>query len=92
MTTKFFDFTKNIEEASCSVRRVGAAAGKASLNKNFSPQSNYFLINKTDLTDEDFVAFLNSLIHDRANDAVGPKSLSKTELIEDFEANFFDIS
>lgn len=92
LTTKFFDFTKNAEEASCSVRRVGAAAGKASLNKNFSPQSNYFLINKTNLTDEDFVAFLNSLTHDRANDAVGPKSLSKTELIEDFEANFFDIS
>lgn len=88
LTTKFFDFTKDTERASCSVRRVGAAAGKASLNKNFSPQSNYFLINKTSMTDEEFVDFLNSLQHERAADAVGPKSLSKTELIEDFEANY----
>lgn len=92
LTTKFFDFTKEIEKATCSVRRVGANAGKASFNKNFSPQSNYFLINKTGMSDEDFVNFLNSLIHNSAEDAVGPKSLSKSELIENFEANYIDFN
>lgn len=87
-TTNFFDFTKEKDKATCSIRRVGACAGKASFDTNYSEQSNYFLINKTELSDEEFVAFLNSLVHDRALDAVGPKSLSKSELIEDFETNY----
>lgn len=87
-TSPYFDFTKDKSKATCSVRRVGAAAGKASTNLNFSEQSNYFLINKTNLTDEQFIDFLNSLAHDRAANAVGPKSLSKSELVEDFEANY----
>lgn len=92
LTSNFFDFTKDVEKATCSVRRVGAAAGKASLNKNFSPQSNYFLINKTEMSDEDFVNFLNSLTHEVAADTVGPKSLSKSELIENFETNYIDFN
>lgn len=88
LTTKFFDFTKDINKASCSVRRVGALAGRASLNKNFSIQSNYFLINKTSMSDEEFVEFLNSLTYEKIVDTVGPKSLSKSELIESFEENY----
>jgi len=70
------------------VRRVGASAGKASKNLDYSEQSNYFIINKTSMSDEDFIAFLNNLAHERAENAVGPKSLSKSELVEDFEASY----
>jgi hypothetical protein len=83
--SKYFDFTKDKSKATCSVRRVGASAGKASKNLEYSEQSNYFIINKTSMSDEDFIDFLNSLAHERAENAVGPKSLSKTEFIEDFE-------
>lgn len=89
-TTKYFDFTKDKNKATCSLRRVGAAAGRASFELNFSEQSNYFLVNKTTLSDEEFVSFLNSLAHERAENAVGPKSLSKSELVEDFEIAFKD--
>ncbi len=89
-TTKYFDFTKDKNKATCSLRRVGAAAGNASFELSFSEQSNYFLINRTELNDEEFVNFLNSLAHKRAENAVGPKSLSKSELIEDFEIAFKD--
>ena len=87
-TTPYFEFTKNKDIATCSVRRVGASAGKASKNLDYSEQSNYFIINKTQMSDEDFITFLNTLAHDRAENAVGPKSLSKSELIEDFEASY----
>ena len=87
-TTPYFDFTKDKSLATCSVRRVGAAAGKASKNLDYSEQSNYFIINKTSMNDDDFIDFLNKLAHDRAADAVGPKSLSKSELIEDFETAY----
>lgn len=38
----------------------------------------------------DFVNFLNSLEHLSIDNTVGPKSLSETELIEDFEINYVD--
>lgn len=87
-TTQYFEFTKDKEKATCSVRRVGASAGKASKSLEFSEQSNYFIINKTQMSDDEFIAFLNTLAHERAANAVGPKSLSKSELIEDFEASY----
>lgn len=87
-TSPYFEFTKDKTKATCSVRRVGASAGKASKSLDFSEQSNYFIINKTSMIDEEFIAFLNNLAHERAENAVGPKSLSKSELVEDFEASY----
>lgn len=90
-TSKYFEFTKDKNKATCSVRRVGASAGRASKNLDYSEQSNYFIINKTSMSDEIFIAFLNRLAHERAENAVGPKSLSKSELVEDFETSYNDL-
>lgn len=90
LTSRFFEFTKDRDEADCSLRRVGAAAGKASLSKNYSGQSNYFLVNRTELSNEEFVDFLNTLTYEGIKNTVGVKSLSKAEFIEEFEFRFLE--
>lgn len=70
------------------VRRVGGNAGKAYIleeGKTVSPQSNYFIKNKTLLKDETLVDIINGIQMDVVNYSVGPRSLSKTELIEYLE-------
>lgn len=49
--------------------------------------SNYFIKNNSAMTNEEFVAFVNKLTFPSINDTVGPKSLSKGELISIFEEN-----
>lgn len=79
-TTTLFDFvTQN--EADFRIQRVGGNAGKASFDLNYSVQSNYFIKNKTNLDNQTFVDLINSTIFNEIEYTVGPKSLSKTELI-----------
>ena len=67
------------------IRRVGGNAGKAYILKEgetVSPQSNYFIKNNSILTDDVLVEIINSIQMDVVNYSVGPRSLSKRELIE----------
>ena len=86
-TTDLFDFTDK-ENADFRIQRVGGNAGKASFDLNKSPSSNYFIKNKTKIKNEDFIDFVNQLSFPTLEFTVGPKSLSKGELIAIIEENF----
>ena len=67
------------------IRRVGGNAGKAFIlneGETVSPQSNYFIKNNSILTDDVLVDIINDIQMDAVNFSVGPRSLSKRELIE----------
>ena len=84
-TTDFFKFVKKSDNPDFSIRRVGGNAGKASLNIDVSDQSNYFI--KTDKTTspESLIAFINTLEFPMRDLGVGPRTISKSELIQVFE-------
>ena len=79
-TTDLFDFVDK-SKADFRIQRVGGNAGKASFDLTKSPSSNYFIQNKSELSNEDFVDFVNNLKFPTIEFTVGPKSLSKGELI-----------
>lgn len=79
-STSLFDFTKKAE-ADFRIQRVGGRAGKASTNLDVSEQSNYFVKNKSHYSIEELIEKINNTDFDCINDTVGPRSLSKTELI-----------
>ena len=79
-TTDLFEFVDK-NTADFRIQRVGGNAGKASFNLDYSAQSNYFIKNKTKYTNEELVKIINSLKFPSIEFSVGPKSLSKGELI-----------
>lgn len=81
-TPKTFMFVDK-EEANVSIRRVGVYAGKAYLDTNKSKQSHYFIKVKNS---NSFVNLVNSLSWEH-NNTVGPRSISKQELIFKIEGN-----
>ena len=81
----------NVNDFDFIVRRVGGNAGKAYILKEgetVSTQSNYFIKNKTSLSNEALVGIINGIKMDAVNYSVGPRSLSKIELIEYLEKEF----
>lgn len=81
----------NVNDFDFIVRRVGGNAGKAYILKEgetVSTQSNYFIKNKTSISNEALVDIINGIKMDAVNYSVGPRSLSKIELIEYLEKEF----
>jgi hypothetical protein len=67
------------------IRRVGGNAGKAYIlndGENVSLQSNYFVKNNSLMSDEVLVDIINDTQMDVVNYSVGPRSISKRELVE----------
>lgn len=85
-TSTEFTFTDK-KNADFRIQRVGGNAGKASFDLDKAESSNYFIKNNSNLSNEDFVELVNHLIFPSIEFTVGPKSLSKTELIEIIEEN-----
>lgn len=85
-TTTLFDFVDK-SEADFRVQRVGGNAGKASFDLDKSLSSNYFIKNKSSFSDEELVNIINELKFPTIEFTVGPKSLSKGELIAILEEN-----
>lgn len=79
-TTELFDFVDRAN-ADFRIQRVGGNAGKASFDLTKSPSSNYFIKNKTTLSNEELVEHINNLRFPTIEFTVGPKSLSKGELV-----------
>jgi hypothetical protein len=79
-TTELFDFVDKTD-ADFRIQRVGGNTGKASFDLTKSPSSNYFIKNNTAMTNDEFVEFVNQLHFPTIEYTVGPKSLSKGELI-----------
>lgn len=75
-------------EADFRVQRVGGNAGKASFDLNRAKSSNYFIKNNSNKTNEEFVEYINQLIFPSIEFTVGPKSLSKGEMIAIIEENW----
>jgi hypothetical protein len=86
-TSELFEFVDK-EFADFRIQRVGGNAGKASFDLSKSASSNYFIKNKSKLTNEEFVELINNLIFPSVAFTVGPKSLSKGELIAILEENY----
>lgn len=78
--SNLFSFV-NKDQADFRIQRVGGNAGKASFDLDKSASSNYFIKNNSDKSNEDFVDFVNGLKFPTVEFTVGPKSLSKGELI-----------
>lgn len=87
LTTDLFDFV-SVEEADFRIQRIGRNAGKASTDLTKSANSNYFIKNKSEKTNEEFIDFINQLEFPSVEFTVGAKSLPKGELIEIIEENF----
>ena len=86
-TTDLFAFVDK-NEADFRIQRVGGNAGKASFDLTKSPSSNYFIKNKTTISNENFIDFINQLHFPTIEFTVGPKSLSQGELIAVIEENW----
>lgn len=89
LTTTHFSFVKKTDAPHFSIRRVGGNAGKASLNTDVSDQSNYFIscpASETSPSPQEMVAFINTLTFPTRDLGVGPRTISKGELIEVFES------
>lgn len=84
-----FSFCKK-SEADFSIRRVGGNAGKASLKTDVSEQSNYFMRLKTHDADdaENIIQKINQTSFPSRDWSVGPRSISKLELIQELSEAF----
>jgi hypothetical protein len=79
-----YKFVKKDEEYDITFRRVGVYAGKiAHIVGNEAKQSHYFIKFNVELTPELFEDLSNIEFASKDN-TVGPKSISKQELIEEF--------
>ncbi len=79
-TSTFFEFVDK-NNADLTVRRVGGAAGKASLDLSGAVSSNYFIKNLTGLNNFELVELINSLNFPESRLTVGAFSLTKGELV-----------
>lgn len=78
-----FSFVKKNQNPDISFRRVGVYAGKIDTNiENKNIQSHYFIKFNFILNNETFIKLNN--INFEFNNTVGPKSISKQELIKEF--------
>ena len=79
-----FIFVKQIENPDISVRRVGVNAGYVDVNSvGKSIQSHYFIKFTTDKSLDENIHRLSSIKYN-FNNTVGPRSISKQELIKEF--------
>jgi hypothetical protein len=79
-----FEFVKQNEDPHISFRRVGVNAGKIDIITNEkSIQSHYFIKFKNNKSVDENINLLSNVKFDH-NNTVGPKSISKQELIAEF--------
>ena len=78
-----FVFVEQTEEPDISFRRVGVYAGKIDKNTDKSVQSHYFIKFTNGKTIDDNIKKLSKIVYD-FNNTVGPRSISKQELIIKF--------
>lgn len=84
----YYSFVKKSEAHDFSIRRVGGTAGKLDTHtEDKSIQSHYFLKLHVDLPD--FSETYNQLVKFSHDNTVGPKSISKQELITELNRLYF---
>ena len=89
LTPKNFSFVKKSDSPHFAVRRVGVYAGKIySDYETRSEQSHYFIRFDDDanLFDSELLFLLDNIDYKSKNNTVGPRSISKQELIKEFNS------
>ena len=85
----YYSFVKKDDKPHISLRRVGVYAGKISKEiENKSPQSHYFIQFKKNIDIDIFINTYNLHITFEEENTVGPKSISKQELIDKLNTLF----
>jgi hypothetical protein len=84
ITSKYITFT-DYNNSDIRIVRVGGNAGLASLDLSGSKQSNYFIKNNTKYSNLELLDIINSIKFPSIEFTIGPKSLSKGELIYELE-------
>ncbi len=80
-----YEFVKIDENPDISFRRVGVYAGKIDINiEDKSIQSHYFIKFDDNIFTEELLKKLNTIEYSCKNNTAGPKSISKQELIKEF--------
>lgn len=69
-------------QADFTIQRVGGNAGKASPMLDKSTQSNYFVKNISEYETSYLIDFINNINFEESTFTVGPKSLSKKEIVD----------
>jgi predicted RNA methylase len=77
-----YKFVKKNETHDIVIQRVGSKAGMIKTCTDVSEQSHYFI--KFDFDYENIITELNDITYDHSNDTVGPKSISKQEIVVEF--------
>jgi len=85
MTSPHFHFVRKDENPDCRVQRVGGNAGRPSQDLSKAAASNYFIKIDMDLSVEDFLAYVRTLVFPGRDFGVGPRTISKDEFIRVFE-------
>lgn len=89
ITSEHFIFVKKDQNPDLRIQRVGGKSGKADTNLNASESSNYFIkIINPKISINDFINHVNNLPFPTKNFGVGPRSISKIELIKEIENTF----
>jgi predicted RNA methylase len=88
-TSTRFKFVKIDESPDISFRRVGVNAGKIDTNKlsDKSIQSHYFIRFDDNVDKKTIIEKISTIVYD-TNNTVGPKSISKQEIIKEFNKLF----
>ena len=81
---KNFSFVKKDKNPDISFRRVGIYAGKIDKDKNKSEQSHYFIKFDKGIFNDDLFKKLASILYESRNNTVGPRSISKQDIIKEF--------
>lgn len=80
-----FKFVKQNEDPDISFRRVGVYAGNVSLETENKSSTSHYFIKLVDIPiTAEIVEKLNKIKYDKSEDTVGAKSISKQELIKEF--------
>ena len=89
-TSDFFVFTTK-SDCDLRIQRVGGRAGKASTDLDVSEQSNYFVkITDERLNISTVMHIVNSSVFPTVDDTTGPRSLSKSELVDVVDNNILN--
>ena len=88
LDTELFLFLTNKVEADIRIQRVGGNAGRAFLSLDGALSSNYFIKNTSNLSNQQMTDLINQCVFPSITDTIGPKSLSKGELIQKVEEKY----
>jgi predicted RNA methylase len=85
---KGFNFVKKVASPDLYIQRVGGKAGAVGTHTaNRSEASNYFIKVDTDIISvPDFITVIEALVHGSRDFTVGPRSISKRELLNEILA------